>query len=137
MKVPAQRLIDEFLQDKDVAVFRHLGRDCVYVEAGACLGLGKGNPIEISDQTMSYLSKGWPEHAGLMECNMIIRRHTPEVEQMNERWWAHYCRYSERDQISFPLAFPQDKVEQIEGSCWRHPWFEMYGHANEKDNYRK
>lgn len=137
LKVPAQQLIDEFLKDKDVAVFRHLGRDCVYVEATACMALGKGNRNEIMDQISDYSQRGWKEHAGLVECGMIIRRHTPEVERMNEKWWAHYCRYSERDQISFPLAFPLDKVEQIESSAWRHPWFEMFGHINEKDNYIK
>lgn len=136
LKVPAQQLIDEFLKDKDIAVFRHIGRDCVYKEAEACVALQKGSIKELSEQVTAYAKKGHPYHAGLCECGVIIRRHTKEVEEMNEKWFCQYVRYSERDQISFPIAFPLDKVEQIEGSAWRHPFFEMYGHLNEKDNVR-
>lgn len=136
LKVPAQQLIDEYLKDKDIAVFRHMGRDCVYKEAEACVALQKGSMKEIAEQVTAYAEKGHPYHAGLCECGVIIRRHTKEIETMNEKWWAHYCRYSERDQISFPLAFDLDKVEQMEGSAWRHPYFEFVGHANEKDNVR-
>lgn len=137
LKVPAQQLIDEYLKDKDIAVFRHMGRDCVYKEAEACVALQKGSMKELAEQVTAYAEKGHPYHAGLCECGVIIRRHTKEIEAMNEKWWAHYCRYSERDQISFPLAFDLDKVEQMEGSAWRHHYFEFVGHANEKDNVRQ
>lgn len=136
LKVPAQQLIDEYLKDKDIAVFRHMGRDCVYQEAEACVALGKGSLEDISKQVTAYAKTGRPYHAGLCECGVIIRRHTPEIEAMNEKWWAHYCKYSERDQISFPIAFDLEKVEQMEGSAWRSPYFEMVGHANEKDNVK-
>jgi glycosyltransferase involved in cell wall biosynthesis len=120
LTVPAQKLIDEYLKDKDVAVIRHIGRDCIYQEADACIQLKKGKPEDLAEQVKAYAKIGWKEHAGLAECGVIIRRHTKEVEQWNEKWWAHYCRYSERDQISFPLAFPLEKVNLIEQSYWRH-----------------
>lgn len=129
LKVPAQQLIDEYLKDKDVAVIRHIGRDCIYDEADACMNLKKGNPLELAEQVKEYSKIGWKKHAGLAECGVIIRRHTKAVEQMNEKWWAHYCRYSERDQISFPLAFPFEKINLIEQSYWRHPYLESNAHA--------
>lgn len=128
LKVPAQQLIDEYLKDKDVAVIRHIGRDCVYQEAEACQQLNKGNPLELAEQVKEYAKRGWKEHAGLAECGVIVRRHTQDVEQWNEKWWAHYCRYSERDQLSFPVCFPLDKVELIEQSYWRHPYLESSKH---------
>jgi len=136
LKVPAQKLVDEFLKDKDIAVFRHMGRDCIYDEAQACIALKKGDPLELAEQCRDYAEKGHPKHAGLAECGVIIRRHTPEIARMNEKWWAEYCRHSERDQMSFPIAFDLEKVNLIESSAWRHPWFEFTGHANEKDNTR-
>lgn len=129
LTVPAQKLIDEYLKDKDIAVIRHIGRDCVYDEADACNALKKGNPEELAEQVKHYAKQNWPRHKGLAECGVIVRRHTKEVETMNEKWWAHYCRFSERDQISFPLAFPMDKVELIEESYWRHPWLESNEHT--------
>lgn len=136
LKVPAQKLVDEFLKDKDVAVFRHIGRDCVYNEAEACVALQKGDPNEIATQIRAYAAREYPRHAGMAECGMIVRRHTPEIARMNEKWWAEYCRHSERDQLSFPIAFDLEKVNLIESSVWRHPYFEVVGHKDEKNNVR-
>lgn len=136
LKVPAQRLVDEFLKDKDVAVFRHIGRDCLYDEAEACYALKKGDPLELAEQVRAYAKRKHPKHAGLAECGVIIRRNTPEVQRMNEKWWAELCRYTERDQISFPVAFDLDRVNLIESSAWRHPFFDFIGHKDEKDNVR-
>lgn len=129
LKVPAQKLIDEYLKDKDVAVIRHIGRDCVYDEADACMQLKKGNPVELAEQVKMYAKVGWKKHSGLAECGVIIRRHTKQVEEWNEKWFCHYTRYSERDQISFPVCFPFEKVNLIEQSVWRHPWFEFKQHV--------
>jgi len=131
LKVPAQKLIDEFLKDKDIAVFRHVGRDCVYDEAQACMALGKGDRHELAEQVRDYAKLGHKEHAGLCECGVIIRRHTPRITELNEKWWAQYCRYSDRDQMSFPIAFPLEEVNQIESSAWRHPYFQFYAHKYE------
>jgi len=132
LKVPAQKLIDEYLKDKDIAVFRHVGRDCLYDESNACIMLKKGDPMELAEQCSDYAQRGWKEHAGLYECGVIIRRHTPEINAMGEKWWAHYCRYSERDQVSFPIAFPKEAINPIEGSAWRHPYFDFIGHKHDK-----
>lgn len=128
LKVPAQKLIDEYLNDKDIAVIRHIGRDCLYDEADACMQLKKGNPVELAEQVKNYAKVGWKKHAGLAECGVIIRRHTKKVERWNEKWWAHYCRYSERDQLSFPFCFPLEKVHLIEQSYWRHPFLTSTAH---------
>lgn len=128
LKVPAQQMIDTYLKDKDVAVIRHIGRDCVYQEAESCQQLEKGDPLELAEQIKEYARKGWKEHAGLAECGVIIRRHTPEVERWNEKWWAQYCRFSERDQLSFPVSFPFEKLELIEQSYWRHPFLTSTNH---------
>lgn len=128
LTVPAQQLVAEWLKDKDIAVFRHVGRDCLYEEVNECVRQKKGNILELAEQQKAYAKAGFPLHAGLAECGVIVRRNTPRIQQLCEKWWAHYCRYSERDQISFPFVFPMDEVNLIESSVWRHPYFEFEAH---------
>jgi glycosyltransferase involved in cell wall biosynthesis len=128
LKVSPKKIVEEFLKDKDIAVFRHVGRDCVYDEADACIGLQRGTPKKITEQMVAYAKKDYPRHAGLCECGVIVRRHTPRVAELNEKWWVQYTRYSERDQLSFPTVFPQNEINQIEGSVWRHPYFNFKQH---------
>lgn len=126
--VEPQVLIDEFLKDKDIAVFRHIGRDCIYDEAQAIVHLGKDTPENIGEQVKAYAKTHNKAHSGLMECGVIIRRHTNRINDLNEKWWAHYCRYSRRDQMSFPVVFPKDEVELIEYSVHKHPYFTYRNH---------
>lgn len=131
LKVPAQELIDRFLKEKDIAVFKHPGRDCVYEEAEACVALRKETPEALSEQVKHYAKNRIKQHGGLCECGVIIRRHTKEVNEMNEKWWAEYCRFSKRDQVSFPVAFDLAKVNVIdEWSVTNNPFFQYHAHKN-------
>lgn len=126
--IDPEQLVKEWLKDKDIAVFKHAGRDCIYEEADAIAYYQKETPEALKEQVVAYAKRGWLEHKGLAECGVIVRRHTPEVAQMNEKWWAEYCRYSKRDQMSFPLAFPLEKVHLVEGSAHTHPYFSYRNH---------
>ena len=132
--IPEQQLIDEWLGDADIALWKHHARDCVYVEAPAAAGLFPHKPEmkkEITEQIEHYKEKGFPEHAGMPECNVIIRRNTPRVNQFNEAWWAEICRWSQRDQLSFPYVikdFKDLKVNYIEGDPRKHKYFKYTPH---------
>jgi hypothetical protein len=126
--VPPEKIIAEFLKDKDVAAFRHITRDCLYDEACACANLGFEDLDIIKEQTDEYLKRGYPRHNGLYEGGVIVRKHTPHVAQMNEKWWAEYCRFGRRDQMSFPIAFPKEEINLLENSVWRHPYFKFNMH---------
>jgi glycosyltransferase involved in cell wall biosynthesis len=128
--VEPQVLIDEFLKDKDIAAFKHMGRNDIYEEAEAIAYYGKEKKDVLVEQIKSYSKQGVKANGGLCECGVLIRRHTPEVNQMNEKWWAEYCRYSCRDQMSFTKAFPIEKVYQIEPSVHSHPYFKFNSHEN-------
>ncbi|NBW09204.1 MAG: DUF616 domain-containing protein [Caulobacteraceae bacterium] len=106
--VNPQYLIDKYLSDCDLAVWKHPSRDCLYDEALACCKMKLDNVETIIEQVKKYEDEGFPKHKGLGECNVIFRRHTPKVEEFNNAWWSEYTRHSRRDQISFPYA--ADKV---------------------------
>jgi len=96
-----EELIEKHLKDYDIAVYKHPTRDCLYDEASKCAVLKLDDPEVIIEQVKAYEDNGYGKHKGLAECGVIFRRHTDKVREFNEAWWAHYCRYSVRDQISF------------------------------------
>lgn len=138
LKTP-EELIETYLKEYDIALFKHPTRDCLYNEALVCAKMGLDDPETIIEQVKDYELTGYGKHKGLCECGIILRRHTPQVQALNERWWAHYCRYSRRDQISFMKAVdevgipikiisepfllrPDGSAERTDGS------FEIYSH---------
>lgn len=101
------------MMTSDTMVFIHGMRDCLYNEAIACIECGQDDPSVIKSQTGRYRRSGVKEHLGLAMCGVIARRHTKEVERLNEKWWAEICRGSTRDQISFPVVFPSSCIKDI------------------------
>ena len=102
--VPPGELIA--MMKSDVMVFHHWERDCLFQEAAACSECKQDDPATIADQVAEYHRRGIKRNSGLAACGLIVRKHTPEVNQMNAAWWSEICRFSTRDQISFPVAFP-------------------------------
>ncbi len=106
----------KLLGDYDIAVKKHPGRNCLYEEAEQCKLLKKDKLHLINRQIERYRKEGYPEKAGLAECQMIIRRNTPEMRRLCEEWWKEICSNSSRDQISFPYIF-RDKVKYLPTKC--------------------
>jgi hypothetical protein len=128
--VDPQKLVDLWLGDKDMAIFKHFARDCVYDEAVACLSLVKGTQDKILKQVRAYSLAGYPEHNGLFECNFFIYRNTPKMQRALMQWWVEICKYSIRDQISFPYIMQINDVKMsiIKGNIRSHPYFNYRPH---------
>lgn len=95
-----QRLAGLFLKDHDICVFNHHARSSIAQEADACKMLGLDEPRLIDDQLAGYYADGFPD-AQLAELPVILRRHTPAVQGLNEAWWSEIAAGSHRDQLSF------------------------------------
>jgi hypothetical protein len=128
LRIPPEEVIDRYLKNHDIAMFKHPVRDCIYDEAMVCATRHLDDPEVIIEQVKTYEEKGYGKHKGLLECGVIARRHTDKVREFNEAWWAEYCRYSVRDQIS--CMYTADKVgidinmvelewEHGEAEAWR------------------
>ena len=53
------------------------------------------------------------------------------MERFNNAWWSEICRWSSRDQLSFPYVlskFPKLKINVIEGNARNHPYFKYTNH---------
>lgn len=128
-KVPMQRMIDEYLQDEDIAVFKHHTRDCLFDEAQECIRLGLDSREAIEGHIRRY--EGFPKHKGLYQCGMILRRHTPKIKRLNEAWFSQYMTGCKRDQVSFPYVIEKEGISifAINSFAYMHDYFEYRNHT--------
>ncbi len=138
LKVPAEKLVDEWLGEADMAVFEHYHRKDIYWEEKMLNSTFKHRTPwvrdEVKDQIKHYEKTGvTPDRADMVMGGFIIRRNNPIVNRFNEAWWAEICRWSQRDQISLPVIlkqFPEMKVSIIKGSIKNHPYLRYEDHAH-------
>ena len=84
-----------------VCMFRHKQRDCVYEEIHACLLKKKDTRTSLQRQEGLLRSHGVPEHYGLLEAPVLVRRHAdPACRDLMETWWDSFLAGSRRDQIA-------------------------------------
>ena len=105
-------MLVDMMNGKDLLVFKHADRDCLYEEAKVCIKSKLDNERVINEQINRYLKQGWPKNAGLGSCRVIVRKNTKNMNNLNAIWWSEICRGSKRDQLSFPFVY-KDNVQYI------------------------
>lgn len=79
----------------------HPNRDCAYEEARKCMDMKYLSVFGLLRVWLFLFFHGLPRHAGLMENNLIFRRHgDPDVVALDELWWDRVLHLSRRDQLS-------------------------------------
>lgn len=104
MMISPRKAIEKYLNNYSIAVLKHPWRDCVYDEMKECLRIGVSNQALTEAQDRAYKRIGYPEHNGLTENGVLIRRNVPSVIEFNRMWQLLYDLYAERDQFSFCVA---------------------------------
>jgi len=133
LKVPVTKLIKDWLdKDTDIVVFSHSTRDCLYKEAGIEMALGKAEPSIVKQELEQYKKEGYPTHYGLVETNMILRRHNKKTKNFNNAWLAQFTRYAQRDQKTFCyIAWKSDAtIKYLDENIRQHPCFEYLDHLD-------
>ena len=113
MKISNQEAIKKFLGDSDLMIFKHPKRNCIYKEFAELRKCKRLNDEwlqkNLKEQELYYRKKGMPTEFGLWECNFIIRRNTPIINNLFNDWWAEICRWQWRDQVSLPYLLWKNK----------------------------
>lgn len=79
----------------------HPARDCTYAEARKCYDMKYLTACGLLRVWAFLFFHGLPRHAGLLENNLIFRRHSdPEIVALDELWWDRLLHLSRRDQLS-------------------------------------
>lgn len=91
--------------EKFIGMYAHSSRDCIYQEAAKVVELGKAPAQIVEEQMRLYKEEGFPEHFGLTDGIVIVRKHNDSrcITLMND-WWDIFQRYSKRDQLGLMYA---------------------------------
>jgi hypothetical protein len=122
-------LVSKALKDKEMALFKHRERNCIYKELEVCIEQKRDDPEVMRAQIEKYRKEGYPENNGLGETGVLIRKKSNKVIKHNEAWWNEIESHSKRDQLSFNYVLWKQGLEtaQIEGNAEFNPYF--YWHA--------
>lgn len=107
--------LNDFLSEKckgEECIFipTHPSRKCIYKEADTCVKMKKDTVDIINPQMERYEKEGFPKNFGLVQSNIIIRKHNdPNCAKLMNTWWNEIEKGSHRDQLSFNYA------------VWKHP----------------
>lgn len=89
-------------EEKFLYVNKHPSRDCIYREQLAIIRLNKDTFENTSPQINRYRDEGFPEHYGLAETNILLRKHGDKnCIKLMELWAKEIKEGSHRDQLSF------------------------------------
>ena len=119
---------------KSIAIHDHYVRDCIYDEAQILYIVNKANEDELKKQVIFYKKEGMPEHFGLLETPVIIRKsNDPELKGIMNAWWEQIERFTHRDQLSLPYVLwksgkGMEYVFSLGDNVWRNPYFLYYVH---------
>lgn len=112
----------------------HPSRDCTYEEALICHRLGYVGCFGLAKIWIWLRMHGLPANYGLMENNLIFRRHMdPLIVKFDEFWWARLFDVSFRDQLSFMVGLRKFGIEPDRSllgglNTRNHPGFKYLRH---------
>ena len=122
-------LLIDMMEDKDIMVFRHPNRNCIYEEATVCKEHNLDSHEVIDAQMDRYKKLKWGNEKGLGSCRIIVRRNSEKIKQLNNLWWAEITSGSLRDQLSFPVVFDKNIKYIDHPDSYNNEYFTINSHS--------
>lgn len=93
----------------------HPTRDCPYREARVCQTMGLISPLTLLKVWLFLFFHGIRPHSGLLENNLIYRRHCDiHIVTLDELWWRELQTLCRRDQLSLSYCLKRSGVHPVE-----------------------
>lgn len=118
------------------AIPKHPLRKCVYEEGTAVIDLKKDCSSNVNVQINLYKSKNYPKNNGMVQSNVIIRKHNDKrCVEISNTWWTHVRLYSKRDQLSFNYCIWKKNVsiDIINPNVIVGNHFQQWSHIHKKN----
>lgn len=132
VRKPVTQLVEGWLAQHEMALFKHPWRDCAYDEIDECVKRGKLDP-RLADKARAHLSlAGHPRHWGLWACGIIARRTQSVIQGPLAATWLPLVQECPRDQIWLPLVIRtlgiRHRILTIDKSIYKTHHFKFRGH---------
>ena len=130
--------ISKKIKDDDIiCVPKHPQRNCIYEEERAVVAMKKDVKENTQPQIERYKKEGFPKKYGLLQSNILIRRHNnPDCIKLMEDWFEEVKNGSHRDQLSFNYVTWKNenvKVTYLDKYIYKSEWFHWRsGHKKSK-----
>ncbi|MCP4899965.1 MAG: hypothetical protein GY906_23600 [bacterium] len=133
-KVPLRPVVEGWLEDAEMALFRHPHRNCAYEEIDACVARGKISKAQAEKVRANLLLMGLPKKAGLWACGMIARRTTSVIQGPVSAAWVAFVDQVPRDQLWLPLVLrmipgAKERIKTIDADIFDNEWFTYRRHG--------
>ena len=111
IKSDLNKFVNETLKDDcSIYVPQHPARNCIYKEASAVISMRKDKKEIVNPQIERYKEEKFPENYGLLQSNILLRKHNNEnCIKLMEAWFAELKDNSHRDQLSFNYVLWKNK----------------------------
>ena len=136
-------VLEEFLDSNcSIGLLKHPRRNSVSEEIDACIAYNKlPNKDMAMKQLQYYESQGFQDDQGLIEANVILRKHTdPLLNETMDLWWQNLQEFTRRDQLSLPFVLWKTQIKKKVFN-WNardeNPYIYLYSHktASKLDNF--
>ena len=132
LKGDLNKLIDSVVQDDcSIYVPKHPKRNCIYDEVVAVLKLKKDKSENISPQIERYKKEGFPKNCGLLQSNILLRKHNnDDCIKIMEEWFEELKNGSHRDQLSFNYVCWKNKdvkIKYLDKYIYKSEYFNWSG----------
>jgi hypothetical protein len=126
------KLLSDVITDNvSVYVPKHPQRNCTYKESKTVLSLRRDAKEIVEPQMKKYMEEGFPKDYGLLQSNILIRKHNNEdCIRLMEAWNNEVMNGSHRDQLSFNYCCwknPDIKVKYLDKHIYKSKWFYWNG----------
>ena len=103
-------IIETFMKNCSMGVFRHPFRNCVYDEAAVIKDVCYDHKDLVDSQMSFYADQKYKKDNGLYELTAFITKNCNETRRLGWMWWEQICKYSSRDQLSFPYCVEKCEI---------------------------
>ena len=123
-------------EDCSVYAPTHPSRNCIYSEANVVIKMRKDKEENVNPQIERYKQEEFPKNYGLLQSNILIRKHNNEdCIKLMEDWFEELKNGSHRDQLSFNYVSWKNKdikITYLDKDICKSKWFFWNGRHGAK-----